>query len=370
MTTRRDFIRTGAAASGALLAGVRPDLAAFAAAEQLPRVAPLRILFLGGTGFLGPHGVRYAVARGHKVSIFTRGQRQAELPDGIEYLTGDRNGQLDALKGKTWDAVIDNSATDPEWVRQTTELLKGNVGMYSFTSSTGVYFPMRLAGIDETTPVWLSMKKPNANEYGVNKANCEQLVTDAFEEKGLCLRPHYIVGPGDTTDRFPHWPQRLARGGETMAPGKRTDPVQMIDVRDLTEFNIHQLEKGQGGTYIMSGPTTEQCTQERFLREAMAAINSTSQLVWVDDYAFLQANRVSFQVPWMRPVGGNAGTSLAKYDKAMAAGLTHRSIGDTVRDTLAWWPTREPETRRTTPPRFSWTAEREAEILAAWKARR
>ncbi len=371
MSTRREFLRTSAAASAAIVSSSRSPLDALAAlaAERRAAAAPLKMLFLGGTGFLGPHGVRYAIARGHSVSIFTRGRREAELPAGIEYLTGDRNGQLDALKGRTWDAVIDNSATDPEWVRQSTALLKGNVGMYSFTSSTGVYFPVRLVGVDETTPVWLSMDKPLANEYGVNKANCEALVTEAFGDKGLNLRPHYIVGPGDTTDRFPHWPQRLARGGETMIPGTRSDAVAMIDARDLVEFNIHCFEQGVGGTFIVSGPTREVCTNERFITEAIAAVGRDVRPVWVDDHAFLQQQRVSFQVPWMLPVGNNAGVSLTRYDKAMAAGLTHRSIGETVRDTLAWWPQREPATRREAAPRFSWTPEREADVLAAWRAR-
>src|SRR5215471_16001285 len=153
MTTRRDFLKTTAVAGGALLAGATPALG-----EALRRigsshaVAPMDILVLGGTGFIGPHLVRLAVARGHRVTIFTRGRHDAELPNEVLRLQGDRNGQLDSLKGKRWDAVVDDSATRPAWVEMSTDLLKDAVGAYMFTSSTGVYYPYLSRGLDETVP--------------------------------------------------------------------------------------------------------------------------------------------------------------------------------------------------------------------------
>src|SRR5262249_23215215 len=150
--------------------------------------------------------------RGHTVTIFTRGRHQAELPEGVIYLQGDRNGQLGALEGKKWDAVVDDSATNPDWVRQSTELLKNNVGAYLFTSSTGVFYPYLKRGADENTPVLYEPIDPKDGSatFGAAKAQCERQVMQAFGDRGVVVRPTYIVGPGDTTDRFPYWPQRLA----------------------------------------------------------------------------------------------------------------------------------------------------------------
>ena len=171
-------------------------------------------------------------------------------------LTGDRNGNLKSLEGKKWDAVVDDSATNPDWVRQSTALLKGKVGRYLFTSSTGVYYPYLKRGLDEAASVRLESDDPKdeSASFGVSKAKCERQVQAAFGDHGIVVRPTYIVGPGDTTDRFPYWPQRLVRGGEVLAPGRRNDPVQVIDVRDLAEFMVHLLENGQSGVYNAVGP--------------------------------------------------------------------------------------------------------------------
>src|SRR4051812_4996001 len=202
MSSRRDFLKT--TASGLLIGGLSPALAK-AALEAPARRAPLDILILGGTGFIGPHIVRHAVSRGHRVTIFTRGRHQADLPDDVTRLTGDRNGQLGALEGKKWDAVIDDSATNPDWVHQSAQLLRESVGQYLFTSSTGVYYPYLKRGVDESTPVRTDVIDPKdgSETYGVAKARCERETQQAFGNRAIVVRPTYIVGPGDTTDRFP-----------------------------------------------------------------------------------------------------------------------------------------------------------------------
>lgn len=370
MTTRRDFLRVttgalGGAIGAALVGGCAR--AATTAGTAAPR-RPMDLLVLGGTGFIGPHLVRHAVARGHRVTIFTRGRRAADLPASVERLVGDRNGQLDALRGRRWDAVIDDSATNPEWVRQSTALLKDSVGRYLFTSSTGVYYPYLARGVDESTPVRTDADDPKDGSatFGVAKARCERVTRDAFGDRAVVVRPTYIVGPGDTTDRFPYWPVRLARGGETLAPGRPDDRVQIVDVRDLAAFMVTLVEQERSGIYNAAGPA-EPLTFGRFLTQAAAALNSTSRFVWVDDYAFLEQQGITEAIPWVMLKGNDFGHTHVRNDRARAAGLAFRPLADTVRDTLAWWPT-VPEARRASP-RFAITPAQEVAALAAWKAR-
>ncbi|MGH9886241.1 MAG: twin-arginine translocation signal domain-containing protein, partial [bacterium] len=191
MTNRRDFLKTSAAAGGMLLTGGVPGIARAASALATPKaLAPLNILVLGGTGFIGPHLVNRAVARGHRVTIFTRGRRDADIPESVTRLQGDRNGQLGALEGKKWDCAIDDSATNPDWVKQSTELLRGNVGRYLFTSSTGVFYPYLKRPVDETMPVLteLSDPKDGSMDFGTKKANCEKIVTTSFGDRGIVVR--------------------------------------------------------------------------------------------------------------------------------------------------------------------------------------
>ena len=281
MSSRRDFLRTTAVAGGALL-GAGPLLACastLARSAAAPPARKLDLLVLGGTGFIGPHLVRHAVARGHRVTIFTRGRRDADLPPEVVRLTGDRNGKLEALEGKRWDAVIDDSATNPEWVRLSTALLRGNVGRYLFTSSTGVYYPYLSRGLDESAPVRLDADDPKDGSatFGVAKARCERVTRDAFGDRAIVVRPTYIVGPGDTTDRFPYWPVRLAKGGEVLAPGRRDDPVQFIDVRDLAEFMVKLVEDGRGGIYNAVGPVST-LTMRSFLEQSRDALGALVRL--------------------------------------------------------------------------------------------
>jgi 2'-hydroxyisoflavone reductase len=384
MSTRRDFLK--AAAAGAGLAPIAacsrgkgggagggetgPVSAAGSAsgAGAAKARAPIDLLVLGGTGFIGPHLVRHAVERGHRVTIFTRGRRTADLPESVTRLQGDRNGQLQALEGKRWDAVVDDSATNPDWVRQSADLLKNSAGRYLYTSSTGVYYPYLKRGADESTPVRLEVSDPKdgSETYAVAKAKSENEVRRAFGARALVVRPTYIVGPGDTTDRFPYWPVRLARGGEVLATGKRDDQSQLVDVRDLAAFMLKLLEDGRSGTYNAAGPASPLAFAD-FLETAKRALDAKASFTWVDDYAFLKAQGIEEAVPWVMLAGNDYGHMSARNERAVADGLAFRPIEQTVRDTLAWWQT-VPEERRT-KPKFSITPEQEAKALAAWKAR-
>ena len=378
MSNRRDFLKSTATAGGVLLAGGLPTLARAASTLATPRApAPLSILVLGGTGFIGPHLVNHAVARGHKVTIFTRGRHDAEIPESVVRLVGDRNGQLNALEGKKWDAVIDDSATNPDWVKQSTELLRGNVGRYLFTSSTGVYYPYLKRPVDETMPVLTDLTDPKdlSMDFGTKKANCEKQVMTVFGDHGVVVRPTYIVGPGDTTNRFPYWPQRLVKGGDVLAPGKKDDPIQIIDVRDLAEFMVKLLEDGRGGIYNAAGPKSPMMIRD-FYNQAAAALGAKVNFVYVDDYDFLLAHKIEDAVPWILLRGNDYGHTSAKNAKAIAAGLGFRPLATTVKDTLTWWNNVVPQTRKenansaTAPGHFAIVPEQEASALADWKARR
>lgn len=360
MTSRRTFVQqAGLLATAAALS---PRLLR---AHVAP--APLRLLILGGTGFIGPHLVRLAVSRGHQVSIFTRGRRDGDLPAGIERLVGDRNGQLDALKGRTWDAVIDDSATNPNWVRLTTELLKDS-GRYLFTSSTGVYYPYLKTGLAEADAVHTTLADPKdgSEKFGTDKAQCEALVQQAFGARGAVVRPTYIVGPGDYTDRFTYWPWRLARGGEVLAPGRKTDRVQFIDVRDLAAFMLRVVETSGSGLYNAVGPR-DPMTIAQFLAQATAALKATAQFTWVDDYDFLAKYEIDGVVPWILTRGNDLGHTHIVTTRSFAAGLTPRPMAETVRDTLAWFTSLPAD--RQAAAKWALPPAKEQEMLAAWKGR-
>ncbi|MBI3568217.1 MAG: NAD-dependent epimerase/dehydratase family protein [Gemmatimonadetes bacterium] len=367
MPTRRTFLISSAVTGGAVLSGFRPFVGPAGVAQERA-IAPLDLLVLGGTGFIGPYLVRYAVARGHRVTIFTRGRHQADLPESVMRLEGDRNGKLQALEGKRWDAVVDDSANVADWVRQSTELLKDSAGRYLFTSSTGAHYPYMKRGLSEADPVHYDLRDPKdgSEAFGVMKAQGERYVMEAFGERGLVVRPTYIVGPGDTTDRFPYWPVRLARGGEVLAPGKVDDPAQLIDVRDLAEFMVRLLEDRRSGVYDAVGPARPM-TARQFYAAAAAALKADVRFTYVDDYDFLRSYKVEAAIPWAMLSGNDDGMMSISNARAVGAGLTYRPLADTVRDTLAWWPTVR-EARRM-KPRFSITPEIEAAALADWHAR-
>ena len=328
--------------------------------------APMRLLILGGTGFIGPHLVREAMRRGHQVTIFTRGRRDGELPDGVTRLVGDRNGQLDALKGGRWDAVVDDSATNPDWVKQSAALLKDATGRYLFTSSTGVYYPYLTPKADESiTPHDTQVNAKDDDEaYGVQKRQCELEVMRVFGARGVVVRPTYIVGPGDTSDRFPYWAARLPLGGRVLVPGKADDPVEWIDVRDLAAFYVTLLEQQQSGVFNGVSPNA-MLPARQFYETVRATLNPKATLVPVADYALLEKSGLLEIVPWVLPVGNNRYATAVQSSRSAAAGLKARPLVETLRDTAAWWPT-VPAARRE-KPKFVITSEIEARVLAAVK---
>lgn len=307
------------------------------------------------------------MARGHKVTIFTRGRADGDLPDGVTRLVGDRNGQLGALAGGRWDAVVDDSATNPDWVKQSAALLKDSVGRYLFTSSTGVFYPYLTPKADESVPAHADQIDPNdADEtYGVSKRQCELEVMRVFGDCGVVVRPTYIVGPGDTSDRFPYWAARVPKGGDMLAPGRREDPVQWIDVRDLAAFYVKLLEDGQSGAFNGVSAATTVPSRE-FYQAVQKTLNPAANLVYVDDYALLEKNGLVEVVPWVLFTGKNLHATSMTSSRSAAAGLRTRPLAETLRDTAAWWPTM-PEARRQ-KPKFVITPEIEARVLAAWKS--
>jgi len=338
-------------------------------------VKPLRILILGGTGFTGPYQVRYALSRGHKITTFNRGKTHpGELPPEVEQLVGDRNGKLDALKNRQWDVVIDNPTTLPAWVRDAAQILKGNVDHYVFISTISVYGEVK-TGVDETAPTEKytgadpyketieAMKASGFKTYGPLKALSEQEAEKSFPGKALIIRPGLIVGPRDETDRFTYWPVRIDRGGEVLAPGDPKDPVQFIDARDLAEWTIRMVENRETGIYNATGPAKALGVGE-MLDRIKEAEKSKATFTWASE-EFLTQQKVE---PWSdMPVwtGKESGLALTKIDKALAKGLTFRPLGETARDTVAWFKSLPQD--RQSKMRAGLTPEREAEVLAAWK---
>jgi 2'-hydroxyisoflavone reductase len=326
----------------------------------------MRLLILGGTHFLGRHMVECALARGHEVTLFNRGQRNPDLFPQLERLIGDRDGHLDALKGRTWDAVIDPSGYVPRVVAQSARLLADAVAHYTFISTISVYANSAIPRQDENAELAV-LDDPTSEDipryYGALKALCEQAVQGAMPGRALQVRPGLIVGPFDPSDRFTYWPIRYDRGGEVLAPGSPDKPVQVIDGRDLAEWVIRMVEGRQTGTFNATGPNRPYRMGE--VLEACAAGTGTSaQTTWVDE-AFLLEQKVQ---PWMGlPLWIPGDDHLMNVDasKAEAAGLRLRPLAETVAATLAWHRSRPEDTVL----RAGLTPEREAEILAAWRDR-
>jgi 2'-hydroxyisoflavone reductase len=330
----------------------------------------MQLLILGGTIFLGRHLVDAAAARGHAVTLFNRGQHNPELYPDVEKLRGNRDGDLEALRGRRWDAVIDTCGYVPRIVRASAELLAPSVDHYTFISSISVYAGMQTPGMDESAPVGTledaSVEEVTGATYGPLKALCEQAAETAMPGRVLNIRPGLIVGPHDPSDRFTYWPRRVARGGEVLAPGRPGRAVQIIDVRDLAEWTVRMVEGQQTGVYNATGPD-HVLTMGEVLDACQDVSGSDARFTWVSEEWLREAGVAPWsELPlWVPEREENAGFSSIDCRQAFAAGLTFRPLTDTVRDTLAWVADL-PADRE---PRAGLKPEREQELLAGWKAR-
>ena len=349
MTTRRHFIKATATTAGAFslgLTGCGPEETASATdgASTAEEGRGLSILILGGTGFIGPHMVEWALARGHTVSLFNRGRTNTELFPDVETLIGDRDRKLDALEGRTWDAVIDNSGYVPRHVRDSAALLSTAVKQYLFISSISAYGNFDKASIDEDYVLGVmddeTIEQVTGDTYGPMKALCEKAVADAFPTGTTIVRPGYIVGPGDKTDRWSYWPVRVDLGGEVLAPSAPDDPVQMIDARDLARFVVGALENSILGKFNAVGPA-DRLTMGTMLDTIKITTGSDATFTWVGA-EILEEHNVTLPI-WSSPSGDSAGVHQISNARAIANGMTFTSLEETIRDTLAWWKSLDAE---------------------------
>jgi 2'-hydroxyisoflavone reductase len=374
--TRREFVRAvlGASAAGLGASGLAcaaPGARAGSASAGVGGTSRqgLRVLVFGGTRFLGPEVVRAALARGHRVTLFNRGRTNPGLFPGVETLHGDRDGGLDALRGRDFECVVDTSGYVPRIVRQSAELLAPRIERYLFVSSISVYAEPLAPGATESAPL-ATLADPASEDvaasYGALKAACERAVEAVLPARALLVRPGLIVGPGDPTDRFTYWPVRVARGGEVLAPGDGEDPVQLVDVRDLGAFLVTLLEHRATGAIHATGPA-QPLPMRALLAACREAAPGDARLAWVDA-PFLARHGVR---PWVDLPAWvpRRESALAQLDvgNAVRHGLAFRPVVETARDTLAWWRTL-PADRRAAPG-AGLSPERERQVLAAWRGR-
>ena len=360
--TRRSILKAGAGTALAIAAG------RLAAGEEKKMKT---LLILGGTGFIGPHLTERALAHGFSVTHFNRGKHDAEV-ENVETLLGDRKGQLDSLKDRSWDAVVDNTSYIPKFVKMSSDLLAPATGYCLYISSISAYASF-VKPNDEYSPRGV-LANPDEEQvtndsYGPMKALCEDYVRQAFGARSSVVRPGYIVGPLDPTDRFTYWPVRVARGGDMAAPGTPADPVQVIDVRDLTRFMLELVERRVDGFFNAVTPPAA-ITMGGLIDSSKRISGADTHATWIDEdflAAQLKPEEMNF-ASWGPMRGEEAGASLTGIKRSVAEGLSSRPLDDTVRDTLAWHATRPPE--RQAALRSGLSVEQETKLLAAWNARK
>jgi 2'-hydroxyisoflavone reductase len=369
---RRRFIQasilgTAAAATGGL------SQTATANEAQKETSQGMDILILGGTGFIGPHMVREALKRGHNVSLFNRGKTNNTLFPDLKLYTGDRDGGLDSLEGHKWDAVIDNSGYVPRHVEDSARLLSSASAYYLYVSTISTYASFAVPN-DENSPLGTlddeTVEEVTGETYGPLKALCEKRVTAEIDADNLTiLRPTYICGPGDKTDRFTYWPVRTSKGGDMLWPGTPADDIQIIDVRDFAVFTIDCLEQRMTGIYNTVTPVGSY-TMGDLHDDSLAVSASDMNAIWVDS-DFIEEHELAEgrAIPiWSSPDGEYRQVAMVNGEKAVAAGLKNRPVRETARDALAWWNSLPEE--RTSAPRAGLDPAKEAEALAMWKAKK
>ena len=361
MTTRRDVLQMGGilAASAVMPAALAAD------------TKPKTLLILGGTGFIGPHLTKDAQRLGWQVTHFNRGKRNPEKIDGVETLIGDRKGQLDALRGRKWDVVIDDTAYIPKFMKMSADLLAPNVGYCLFVSSISAYASFAKPN-DEKSPTG-TLTNPDIEEvtngsYGPMKALCEQYTTAAFKGRVSIVRPGYIVGPLDGSDRFTYWPVRASKGGEMLAPGTPRDPVQIIDVRDLTAWMMKLVEARTTGYFNAVSPVGAFTMGDLITASQKESPQAGTKVTWVpEDFLASQWKPEEVDLPPWSPMKGEyAGASLTSAATATKTGLKSRPLQVTVHDTLQWFQSLPPE--RQAKLKAGLDPQKEADTLRAWHA--
>ncbi len=334
----------------------------------------MKLLIIGGTKFLGRHLVTEALARGHEVTLFNRGNHPA--PAAVESIHGDRHNDsdLEKLKGRRWDIVIDTSGQLPRSVRAIAEILSDSVDVYVFISTQNAYASVSVPGVDETFPAATltseQLDQAYADDashekmYGGLKALSEQAAEEVMPDRVLVVRPGLIVGPYDYTDRFTYWPVRVARGGEVLAPGRAERFVQFIDVRDLSEWLVSMAERRAAGLYNANGEPGK-LTMQNVLEECKLVSDSDASFTWVSEEFLLQEKVAAWmEMPlWLPESAPNLkGFMFVKPDKAIADGLRFRPLSETIRDTLTWYQTE----RAGDELKTGISSEREQELLRKW----
>ena len=365
---RRAFLAASAAASAALatsgLWGREPKAAA----------KPLRLLILGGTGFIGPAVTRIAQARGHKVSFFNRGKTRTDLFPEVEKFLGDRDPKkgdgLKALEGHDFDVVLDDSGQYPRHVGASTSLLADHAHRYIYISSISCYKEPSPMNGDEDSPL-ATLADPTVEtmgdqfqNYGGLKALCEQAAEKAMPGRVAVVRPGYIVGPDDYSGRFTYWPVRFDKGGDIAVPGSPTDPFQVIDVRDLAAWLVKLAEDGTTSRFNAVGPE-KRLDWGRVIKACEASTSSKVTPIWMDADFIAKQQDVEFPI-WAPFAGDTKGFMTWRNDRALKAGLRFRPIEAIVKDTLAWHKGLKADDRRARLAGPS--AEQEAKLIAAWKA--
>ena len=366
-TTRRGFIQAGAAAMGALGLGAMQHAAASTASKKAAG-KPLSILILGGTGFIGPHMVQTALDRGHQVTIFNRGKSNTHLFPDVEKLKGDRDGDLESLKGRDWDAVIDNTGYVPRHVRDSADLLKGHTGRYLFTS-TGSVYNLNQDSVDEDSKL-LEVPDPESEDvskyYGELKVLCEQAVQERYGDAATIVRPHIVAGPGDKSDRYTYWPVRIDQGGEMICPGDPDNPIQYIDVRDLSEFCLHLVEQDTPGVFNGAGPSYSELSMQEFIYAVRGVTSSKVNFNWIDEDFLTEHGVELFGFPlWISLNSEYKGLTRVSIERSVKHGLKLRPLAVTAHDTLEWFKAQPPERQE----KLQLHLERDAAILSAWHAK-